>query len=184
VGRAPEDTLVILQYCGNFRCLPLNYHDITATSFPYPPKDVNSNPVILLAEDEDTDALLMLRAFRKACIVNPLLRVKDGDEAISYLAGEGIYADRNAYPLPVLLLLDLKMPRRNGFDVLTWIREQPNLQRIPVTVLTSSGENRDVEKAYGLGASSYLQKPSEFLDLIEALKSLKNSWRIVEKPAA
>src|SRR5687768_16993926 len=99
---------------------------------------------ILLAEDNENDALLMRHAFKKAGISNPLVRVRDGEEAIDYLAGHGVYADRRAYPFPALLLLDLKMPRRDGFEVLEWIKADPSLRRLPVTVLTSSDQQLDI----------------------------------------
>jgi CheY-like chemotaxis protein len=137
---------------------------------------------ILLAEDSDTDALLMQRAFMKSGLTNPLARVHDGVEAIDYLAGNGVFADREKYPFPVLLLLDLKMPRRDGFEVLQWIRSQPVIKRLPVCVLTASDQKWDVEHAYEMGANSYLQKPTEFLDLVQLLKTVGTYWRIVEKP--
>src|SRR3569832_1446866 len=93
---------------------------------------------ILLAEDNDNDALLMRHAFRRAGVSNPVLRVCDGEEAVDYLSGNGVYAVRQQYPLPVLLLLDLKMPRLNGFEVLSWVRSQERFQHLPVTILTSS----------------------------------------------
>src|ERR1051325_11431606 len=92
------------------------------------------NSVILLAEDREDDVLLIRRAFKKAHLLNPLHVVHDGEEAIAYLKGEGQYANRAEYPLPALLLLDLKMPRRDGFDVLTWIRQEPGLSALRVVV--------------------------------------------------
>ncbi len=138
---------------------------------------------ILLAEDEDSDALLMLRAFRKANIKAPLFRVKDGEEVVSYLMGHGVYANREEYPLPSLLLLDLKMPKKNGFEVLEWLKSQPKLKRLPVTVLTSSDQFEDIQHAYDAGANSYLQKPSEFNDLIEVISSLQSYWARVQRPS-
>lgn len=138
---------------------------------------------ILLAEDNDNDALLMRHAFKKAGFTNPLARVHDGEEAINYLAGQGVYADRHAHPFPALLLLDLKMPRRDGFEVLEWIKAQPSLKPLPVTVLTSSTQPLDIERAHKIGATSYLQKPNEFYDLVALLKTLQTHWLLVEKPA-
>src|ERR1041384_6928520 len=99
---------------------------------------MTDQPTILLAEDDPDDVLLAQIALRKARLANPLQIVRDGEEAIAYLQGEGRYADRNRYPLPILLLLDLKMPKVNGFQVLEWLRKQPLLSRLPVAVLTSS----------------------------------------------
>lgn len=107
-------------------------------------------PTILLAEDDENDVFFMERAFKEAQIANPLIRVKDGEEAIAYLEGSGAYADRIQFPLPYLVLLDLKMPRKNGFEVISWVREQPCLKRLPLVVLTSSKEDPDVNRAYEL----------------------------------
>src|SRR5438477_12877403 len=115
--------------------------------------------VILLAEDREDDVLLIRRAFNKANLLNPLHLVHDGDEAIAYLKGEGQFANRAEYPLPSLLLLDLKMPRRDGFEVLQWVREQSSLKALRVIVLTSSEHIQDVNRAYDLGANSFLVKP-------------------------
>jgi len=139
---------------------------------------------ILLAEDGEDDAFLMRRAFEKAHLANPLNVVRDGREAIAYLSGQGIYADRSRYPFPCLLLLDLKMPKVSGFEVLTWIRNQPELKRLPVVVLTSSTEVPDISKAYDLGANSYLVKPGTFEDLMHMVEKLGGYWLITnEKPS-
>src|SRR6266481_5304479 len=112
--------------------------------------------VILLAEDDEDDILLVQCAFKEAGIINPLHVVRDGNEAIAYLKGVGRYTNRVEYPLPSLLLLDLKMPHTNGFEVLQWIRSEPNLRALRVIVLTSSAELCDVNEAYHLGANSFL----------------------------
>lgn len=114
---------------------------------------------ILLVEDTADDVTLMLRSFKKAGVTARVSVVTDGEAAIHYLAGEGEYADRQAYPLPALVLLDLKLPKRTGFEVIEWVREQEGLRRVPIVVLTSSAESQDVQRAYDLGASSYLVKP-------------------------
>ena len=137
--------------------------------------------LILLAEDNEVDVLMTRRAFEKAGIVNPLEVVGDGEEAIAYLAGEGKYANREEYPLPVLLLLDLKMPRKNGLEVLSWIREQPTLRALRVVVLTTSDLYRDVNTAYQLGANSYLVKPIEFEQFVRISQSLKGHWLWMSK---
>ncbi len=139
--------------------------------------------VILLAEDDVNDVLLVQRAFQKSSIANPLQVVRDGEEAVAYLSGNLQYADRDRYPLPVLLLMDLKMPRRSGLEVLVWLRQQPGLKRLPVVVLTSSNQSPDINRAYELGANSYLVKPAGFDSLVELVKNLDMYWLILnEKP--
>ena len=133
-------------------------------------------PVILLAEDREDDILLIRRALAAGSITNPLQVVRDGEEAIAYLQGEGKFADRTEYPLPTLLLLDLKMPKADGFEVLTWIRQQPLLNGLLVVVLTCSENIRDVTVAYQLGANSFMVKPMEFENVIELSKTLRNYW--------
>src|SRR5438477_11405269 len=132
--------------------------------------------VILLAEDRQDDVMIIRRAFAKSKLLNPLHVVSDGDEAISYLQGEGKYANRDEFPLPSLLLLDLKMPRRDGFEVLEWIRKQPSLSALRVIVLTTSDEIRDVNKAYTMGANSFLVKPVDFAAFVEVTRALKGYW--------
>jgi len=133
-------------------------------------------PVILVVEDSPTDVILIRRAFTKANVANPLHVVSDGDAAVQYLAGEGSFADRAAHPLPAVMLLDLKLPRRSGLEVLQWVRAQASLRRLPVVVLTSSSQSRDVNHAYDLGANSYLVKPVQFDDLKEMLGKVDLYW--------
>lgn len=138
---------------------------------------------VLLVEDNRDDVLMIQRAFRKANLESSLHVVADGDAAVLYLSGEEPYNDREQYPLPVLMLLDLKLPRRSGFEVLEWLRQQPLLKRLLVVVLTSSGENIDINRAYDLGANSYLVKPVGFAALLELVKSLNLYWFVLsEKP--
>ena len=132
--------------------------------------------VILLADDGEDDVTLVRRAFKKAGLLNPLQVVKDGDEAIAYLKGEGAYRNRLEFPLPDLLLLDLKMPRKNGFEVLQWIRAQPSLSALRVVVLTSSEEVVDVNRAYQLGANSFLVKPVDFDHFVNVVHALQGYW--------
>lgn len=132
--------------------------------------------VILLAEDEEDYVLLIKHAFSQAAIPNPLHVVWNGQEAIAYLMGAGVYANRAEYPLPDLLLLDLKMPRVNGFEVLEWVRQQPGLAGLPVLVLTSSEDLRDVNRAYQLGANSFLVKPLDFQDVIQLSRLIQDFW--------
>lgn len=136
---------------------------------------------ILLVEDDANDALLIQRAFRKANLANPVVRVEDGEAAVAYLGAQAPYADRAAHPLPALVLLDLNLPRRSGLEVLEWLRGQPGLRRIPVVVLTSSRESRDVNRAYDLGANSYLLKPVAAEALFEMVQTLKLYWLLLNQ---
>jgi len=139
--------------------------------------------VVLLADDDPNDVFLLQRAFQKTNIANPLRVVRDGEEAMAYLSGQDQYADRQRHPLPVLLLLDLKMPRKSGFEVLRWLRQQAGLKRLPVVVLTSSNQSPDINKAFDLGANSYIVKPGGFDSLVEMVKNLNLYWLILnEKP--
>ncbi len=138
---------------------------------------------ILLVEDDPNDVLLIKRAFEKAGLANPLQVVSNGQEAVAYLKGEGGFADRTEYPLPILILLDLKMPRMSGFEFLQWLRGEPELKRLIVVVLTSSAQSPDVNRAYELGANSYLVKPVQFEDLLRIIKELHLYWLVMnEKP--
>ena len=137
--------------------------------------------IILLAEDREDDILLIRKSFKNSFITNPLHVVRDGEEAIEYLSGEGRYANRAEYPLPALLLLDLKMPRKDGFEVLQWIRQQPDLSKLPVVVLTSSENVHDVNAAYRAGANSFLVKPMEFEDFKAMSVFLSNYWLLLNK---
>jgi DNA-binding response OmpR family regulator len=139
---------------------------------------------ILLAEDDDNDFFFLQRAFEEAKIACPLLRVRDGQEAMNYLEGQGEYADRVKHPLPYILLLDLKMPRKNGFDVLSWVRAHSRLRRLPIIVLTSSKEEPDVNRAYDLGVNTYLVKPIKFEGLVDMMRAMDLYWfTVAEKPS-
>lgn len=132
---------------------------------------------ILLVEDNPSDVLLMQRAFRNEVLANTSLRVvRDGDAAVLYLNGEGEYSDRAQYPLPTVILLDLKLPKRSGHEVLSWLRQQPALKRLPVIILTSSRQQTDVNQAYDLGVNSYLVKPIGFSALVELLSRFGTYW--------
>ena len=136
----------------------------------------------MLVEDDPNDVLLIQRALRKARLVNPIEVVSDGEEAVNYLAGHGPFADRERYPLPVLILLDLKLPRKSGFEVLEWLRQQPKLKRVPVVVLTSSSRDSDINHAYDLGANSYLVKPPSFDALLKLVEEVKIYWLMLNVP--
>jgi len=131
---------------------------------------------ILHVDDDSNDLVLFQHACQKADLRCNLQNVEDGDQAINYLRGAEEFADRERYPLPTLVLLDLKMPRLNGFDVLTWLRSNEQLRSTPVVVLSSSNHDADVKRAYDLGASSYLVKPVGFDSLVEIAKSLSQYW--------
>lgn len=132
--------------------------------------------VILLVEDSDDDALLINRAFSKARVVNPLQVVTGGDQAIAYLKGEGMFQNREEFPLPELVLLDLVMPGVDGFEVLKWIRSQPNLKAMRVVVLTASSDLPSVTRAYEMGANSFLVKPLDFSDFVALANALQGYW--------
>jgi len=132
--------------------------------------------LFLLAEDDANDALLLQRAFHKANILNPLHRVRTGEEAIAYLSGKGPYKNRAEFPLPSLVLLDLKMPEVSGFEVLKWIRQHPSLRDLRVVVLSGSEDMRDVDAAYKLGANSFLIKPADFERFVEISQALSGYW--------
>jgi CheY-like chemotaxis protein len=138
-------------------------------------------PVILIVEDSPDDATLIQRAFRKTNLMNPVRLVQDGEEAIDYLKGTGAFADRDRFPLPVLLLLDIQLPRRTGLEVLEWIRTTPSLKRLPVVMLTSSKEQVDVNRAYDLGVNSYLTKPVAFEALVEMVKRVNLYWVLLNE---
>jgi CheY-like chemotaxis protein len=131
---------------------------------------------VLIAEDDPSDVFLLKRAFTLAQVPATLHFVRDGQEAIDYLEGEAGFEDRTKHPLPDLMLLDLKMPRLNGFDVLTWVRRRPGLKRLLVTVLTSSNQPDDINRAYDLGANSYLLKPHNSIELSELVAQVKRYW--------
>jgi CheY-like chemotaxis protein len=133
-------------------------------------------PVILVAEDDPNDVFFLRRAFQKAQIKCQILDVSNGQDAILYLQGVAPYSNRAAYPLPQLLLLDLKMPLMNGFDVLEWLRNRPELSQIPALVLSSSGHDEDVTRARQLGARAYLVKPSDLTQLAQLAREVGAQW--------
>lgn len=137
---------------------------------PFEPTEQKAS--ILLVEDNEDDVLLIRRAFERGLVGNPLESVRGGSEAIAYLNGDSPYWDRVKYPLPSLVLLDIKMPGADGFDVLRWIRRQPQFTRLCVVMLTSSDEIRDVNLAYKLGANSFLVKPLDFWNAAELSRSI------------
>jgi len=119
----------------------------------------SSPPTILLVEDNDDDVFFMRRAVAKAPVECSMQIVRDGQQALDYLQGNGVYADRSKYPMPILVFLDLKLPYIHGFSVLTWIRQQPALRDLCVLILTSSPEERDRQRAVDLDAKAFFVKP-------------------------
>ena len=136
---------------------------------------------ILLVEDSPDDALLIQRACRKANLANPVQHVSDGEEAVAYLSGAPPWSDRAKFPLPVFMLLDLKLPRRSGLEVLEWVRRESAVKRLPVVVLTSSRESVDVNRAYDIGVNSYLTKPVGFEALLEMVKNINLYWLVLNE---
>jgi CheY-like chemotaxis protein len=141
------------------------------------------SPTILLVEDEESDIFFLKKAFAKAGLNNPVQVATDGQQAIDYLKGFGQFADRQAFPLPYLVLLDLKLPLIMGLDILKWLREQPQFTSTVVVVLTSSVDERDVETAYALGANAYLVKPADATKLGAIAQSIKDFWFTQNRPA-
>jgi CheY-like chemotaxis protein len=131
---------------------------------------------LLLVEDNEDDAFLMTRSLKVAGIQQAVQIAGDGQQAIDYLAGQGRFADREKFPLPSLVLLDLKLPFKSGHEVLAWMKSQRELAEIIVVVLTSSNQPSDLEEAYRLGANSYVVKPPAAEQLVELAKALKNYW--------
>ncbi len=134
------------------------------------------NETLLIVEDEENDVFFLKDALRKAGILNPIQVVPDGRMALDYLSGAGQFEDRKTYPLPSVIFLDLKLPQINGLAVLEWIREQNSLPSMVVVVLTASSLDEDIERAYRLGANSYVVKPSSRDKLVAIVKDFGNWW--------
>ena len=132
--------------------------------------------MILLVEDREDDIILIQSALRKGRVKNPIHVVRDGDEALAYLKGEGKFSNRVEFPLPTLVLLDLKLPRLDGFEVLKWIRSRPGLKTMRIIVLTSSEQIRDVNRAYEMGANSFLVKPLDFEQFVATGELINQYW--------
>ena len=141
-----------------------------------------SAKTILLVEDNPSDVELTKRALKRCRIVNDLVVVEDGKEAIDYLWCAGAYANRETAELPTLTLLDLKLPRVPGLEVLRRIREDSRTRRLPVVILTSSNEERDIAASYDLGVNSYIRKPVDFTQFTEAIAQLGLYWLVLNEP--
>src|SRR3954468_7566048 len=132
---------------------------------------------VLLVEDDLNDIFLVKRAFKMAQIQNPLQVVTDGQEAITYLKGDGKYEDRDSYPLPKLIVMDIKMPRKTGFEVLEWVKGDGRpLRRIPIVIVSSSDNPADINRAYELGANAYMVKPMNFRAVEHLFNAITQYW--------
>jgi two-component system response regulator len=138
--------------------------------------------MILLVEDKRNDADLALRAFAKSKIVNEIVVVRDGQEALDYLFAMGAHSGRDATRMPQVVLLDLKLPKVDGLEVLRRLRADERTRRLPVVVLTSSKEESDVVSSYDLGANSFIRKPVDFLEFVDAARQLGQYWLTLNEP--
>jgi CheY-like chemotaxis protein len=142
---------------------------------------MSDQALFLIVEDNEDHVFLIRRAFTKSKVLNPIQVVRTGEEAIAYLQGLGRFRNRLEFPLPGLILLDLKLVGMDGFEVLRWIRRQSELSALRVVVLTSSSEIRDVNLAYQLGANSFLVKPADFDDFLRITQALQGYWLWTDK---
>ena len=138
---------------------------------------------VLHVEDEPTDRMIVSAAFRKAAPNVLLKAVADGEQAISYLSGQGAYGNRELNPIPLLVLLDIKLPRKSGLEVLEWIRSRPELKATPVIMLTSSNESNDLDRAYTLGANSYLVKSVDLATMRDIVRGIGEYAALVGTPS-
>ncbi|MDB6124309.1 MAG: response regulator with CheY-like receiver domain and winged-helix DNA-binding domain [Pedosphaera sp.] len=141
---------------------------------------MNENDTILLVEDDENDVALVTRAFKLTGLSNPLQVAENGERAIAYLSGEGQFSDRYKYPLPMLVIMDIKMPLRTGFEVLEWMRSDKTIRELPVVMLSSSSHQTDMDKAHQLGATAFLTKPVNFKDLQRVYKTVVDYWNLVK----
>lgn len=146
------------------------------------PKESDLNKKILLVEDNLDDVTLTLRALKKNNILNEVIVTNDGVEALDYMFGTGKYAGRNLDDVPSVILLDLKLPRIDGLEVLRRIRADESTQMVPVVILTSSKEEHDLVAGYTLGCNSYIRKPIDFDQFLEAVKQLGMYWLLMNEP--
>jgi CheY-like chemotaxis protein len=143
-----------------------------------------SGQLILIAEDSESDIFFLFRVLDQAGVINPIFVVRDGNETMAYLKGEGQYADRTAYPLPGIILLDLKMPGTDGFEILRWKREQPELKRTLVVAVSSYDGVYSINLAYETGADTFLSKPLTSEDVLNLISAFNDCWQLVHGPSA
>lgn len=136
----------------------------------------NEDYMILIVEDSDEDFYIEKRGLEKSGVANHIYRCVDGQDAINFLYHHEPYLDEKMYPRPDVIFLDLNLPKKNGIEVLKQIKQTPHLQKIPVIVLTTSGDNMDVSLSYSAGASSYIQKPIDATLFMEAIQRIKKYW--------
>jgi len=142
---------------------------------------MNRSNVILLVEDNCDDVEITLRAFRKTNLLSEIVVVRDGVEALDYMFAAGAHAGRTTKPQPDVILLDLKLPKVGGLEVLRRLRGEERTRRVPVVVLTSSNEERDILSSYDLGASSFVRKPVDFTEFMEVARQLRNYWLVINQ---
>ena len=142
-----------------------------------------TNRVIMLVEDNADDEELTRRALKKSNVSNPLVVARDGAEALDYLFARGAFAGRDVEEIPQVILLDLKLPKIDGLEVLRQIRADARTKLFPVVILTSSTEEQDMLRGYGLGANSYIRKPVDFTQFVEAVRQLGLYWLVLNRPA-
>jgi len=135
-----------------------------------------ATPVVLYVEDEENDVFFMELAWKRLGLGDTLRVVRNGSEAIDYLSGKNVFSDRHANPLPSLVLLDLNLPMYSGFEVLEWIRQRPGLERLPVVILSSSDQPRDIEQAAKLRADEFITKPSAPEQLVDVVQRVCDVW--------
>ena len=133
-------------------------------------------PPVLYTEDDENDAFLVRHCWRRAALAHPLTIFSDGQQPIDYLAGHGEFADRAAHPWPALLLLDLNLPRKSGHEVLAWVRAQPQFAPLPIAILSSSNQKKDLDRARALGATDYFVKPSNVTQLAALIAQIDRRW--------
>lgn len=144
-------------------------------------KNTNSLVVVLLVEDNPADQQLTIRAFKKGKVNVNLQIANDGVEAMEYLNGQGIYSDRNKFPMPDIVLLDINMPRKDGKQVLNEIKTDSKLKLIPVIMLTTSDQDKDIIDSYNLGVNAYISKPVRINDFMNVINKLEDFWFILNK---
>lgn len=145
---------------------------------------MSAPPLILAVEDNDDDAFVIQKTFKKAAVLNRLRVLSTGEQAIAYFKGDAPFADRSLHPLPKLLLLDLKLPGIDGFEVMRWLRQQPQFAALRIVVVTSSTDARDLSRAFDCGANSFLIKPVDFVRLAQFSEAISGCWVWVDQPDA